>query len=393
MPTAEPRSQTKDRILIVDDDADVVEMLKLLLAERDYEVGEAASAQALRDCFAGPPPDAVLLDWKLPDGDGIELLGIIKARWPETEVIMLTGHGNINAAVKAVKLGAFDFVTKPFEPSCLLFLLERACKQKRARQQPGSAEAIVANLGGRDAVLFRSAAMQEVLHLVQRVAPTDAAVLITGESGTGKEMVADLIHSLSPRAPRPLLKINCAALPRELIELELFGAVKGGSRIQEGLFQRAQGGTVLIGHLTDLPLEVQGRLRSLVQDHEFCPLGAKVAVPVDCRVLAATARPPEDALREGRLRPDFLKCVGATTVHLRPLRERREDILPLAKMFLKRFATQASNGLEGFTTAAADALQRHEWPGNVRQLENEIRRAVLVCDRSLVDLADLSLSL
>lgn len=382
----------KNRILVVDDDADIVEMLKLFLSEKGYEVDDAASAKALRDRFAGPQPDAVLLDWILPDGDGIELLEVVRTRWPETEVIMLTGHGNINAAIKAVKRGAFDFVTKPFEPDCLLLLLERACEQKRSRAPADPAQPRTASLNGRDAETFGSAAMQNVLGLVKRIASSDTPVFITGESGTGKKTIAELVHALSRRAQGPLVKLNCATVPRELIELELFGAVRGARPAFEGHFQKAQGGSLLLEQITEMPPDTQFALLRVLQDKEFHPVGATTASRADCRVIAATDRRAEDALREGRLRDDLFSRLSSVIIRLPPLRERREDILPLARAFLKRFAAESGSVISGFTPAAADALQRRDWPGNVRQLETVIQRAVLVCEGGLVDLADLPLN-
>ena len=234
--------------------------------------------------------------------------------------------------------------------------------------------------------------MQNVLGLVKRIASSDTPVFITGESGTGKKTIAGLVHALSRRAQGPLVKVNCATVPRELIELELFGAVRGARPDFEGHFQKAHGGSLLLEQITEMPPETQLTLLGVLQDEEFRPVGAATPVKVDCRVLAATDRRVEDALREGRLRDDLFSRLSSVIIRLPSLRERREDILPLAGAFLKRFAAESGSVISGFTPAAADALQRREWPGNVRQLETAVQRAVLVCEGKFVDLPDLPLN-
>jgi DNA-binding NtrC family response regulator len=236
--------------------------------------------------------------------------------------------------------------------------------------------------------------MKALVRTVGRVAPSDVSILITGESGTGKEVMADLLHSLSRRAQGPLVKINCAALPRELIESELFGALKGsytGAHAdREGLFHQAEGGTLLLDELSEMPLDTQSKLLRVLQEKEYRPVGGRVSFKADCRVIATTNRRVEDALREGKLREDLYYRISAITLAVPPLRERREDILPLAKAFLKRYAAQAGRVITGFSPAAAESLQKFDWPGNVRQLQNEVQRAALMCEGAIVDVADLS---
>jgi transcriptional regulator with PAS, ATPase and Fis domain len=238
--------------------------------------------------------------------------------------------------------------------------------------------------------------MKTVVRTIERVAPSDVSILITGESGVGKEIATDLIHALSPRAQGPLVKVNCAALPHELIESELFGSVKGaytGAHAdREGLFRQAQAGTILLDEISEMPLDTQSKLLRVLQEKEFRPVGGKTSIKADCRVIASTNRRPEDAIRDNKLREDLFYRISAVAIHLPPLRERREDILPLASAFLKRFSDQAGRTLNGFTPEAAGILQQYEWPGNVRQLENEVQRAVLVCEGESVGAADLSSS-
>jgi DNA-binding NtrC family response regulator len=237
--------------------------------------------------------------------------------------------------------------------------------------------------------------MKNVLRTIERVAPSEAAIMITGESGAGKEVIADLIHALSPRSKGPFVKINCAALPRELIESELFGSVKGaftGAQAdREGLFKQADGGTLLLDELAEMPVDTQTKLLRVLQEKEFRPVGGRTSYKTNVRVIASTNIEVEVAIRAGKLRQDLYYRLATISVHLPPLRERREDIVPLATSFLKRFAAQAGRTIAGFTPAAQEKLRRFDWPGNVRQLQNEVQRALLMTDNQVIDVGDLSI--
>jgi DNA-binding NtrC family response regulator len=385
----------KARILVVDDDPDIRAMLTLLLEADGYAVTTVMNVAGAQAALAEPQPDVVLLDWQLPDGDGLELLPVLKRQWPETEVIMLTGHGTFDAAVEATKRGAFHFQSKPFDGKSLLLLVQRACERKDMGEQTSFLRRAVSTLSGGASPVFQSPAMRAIVRIVERVAPSEVSILITGESGAGKEVIADLIHALSGRAQGPLIKINCAALPRELIESELFGAVKGAYTgavaDREGLFRQAEGGTLLLDELSEMPIDTQTKLLRVLQEKEFRPVGGRTSYKADCRILAATNRRIEDALREHKLRGDLYYRISAITLALPPLRERREDILPMANAFLQRFAAQAGRVFTGLTPAAAERLMDFDWPGNVRQLQNEIQRAVLMCEKGMVDAADLAI--
>jgi two-component system response regulator HydG len=238
--------------------------------------------------------------------------------------------------------------------------------------------------------------MREVVRTVERIAPSDVAILITGESGTGKEVIADLLHTFSPRSKGRIIKINCAALPRELIESELFGSVRGAftgaHSDREGLFRQAEGGTLFLDEISEMPVDTQSKLLRVLQDQEVRPVGGKTAYKTNCRIVAATNRRPDEAIKDGKLREDLFYRISAISVYLPPLRERREDILPLANAFLKRFASQANRVIKGFTPAAIERLTSFDWPGNIRQLQNEVQRAVLLCEGDDVDAADLSIT-
>jgi DNA-binding NtrC family response regulator len=244
--------------------------------------------------------------------------------------------------------------------------------------------------------VFGSPIMQEVVRTVERVAKSEVTVLITGESGSAKEVIADLLHAMSRRSKGRIIKINCAALPRELIESELFGSVKGaftGAHAdRDGLFRLAEDGTLFLDEISEMPIDTQSKLLRVLQDQEVRPVGGKTTYKTNCRLIAATNRKPEDAIKDGKMREDLYYRISAISVHLPPLRERREDIMPLCNAFLKRFAAQANRPLSGFSPAAIERLTGFDWPGNVRQLQNEVQRAVLLCEGNVVDASDLSIS-
>jgi DNA-binding NtrC family response regulator len=254
----------------------------------------------------------------------------------------------------------------------------------------------LSTMSGSVAPVFQSVVMQTVVRTVERIAPSDVSILITGESGTGKEVIADLIHAISPRSKGKIIKINCAALPRELIESELFGSVKGaftGAHTdREGLFRQAEGGTLFLDEISEMPVDTQSKLLRVLQDQEVRPVGGKTSYKTNCRLVAATNRKTEEALKDGKLREDLFYRISAISVHLPPLRERREDIMPLANAFLKRFVAQSNRPIRDFTPQAVERLTAFDWPGNVRQLQNEIQRAVLLCEGGDIDSSDLSIT-
>ena len=385
----------KGKILIVDDEPELRELLHSVLAD-EYHVTEAESGAALKKLFVGEAPDAVLLDLKLRDGNGLDLLPLIKKSWPDTEVVVLTGEATFEAAVEATKRGAYHFINKPFDTQMLLVTLSRAIENRQQKEENNSLRRAVATMSGSSAPVFQSPQMQSVVRTIERIAPSDVTILITGESGTGKEVIADLIHALSPRSKNRIVKVNCAALPRELIESELFGSVKGaftGAHAdRDGLFRQAEGGTLFLDEISEMPIDTQSKLLRVLQDQKVRPVGGKSDYQTNCRIIAATNRKPEDAIKDGKLREDLFYRISAISVHLPPLRERRDDIMPLANAFLKRFSAQANRTLRSFTLQAADRLTSFEWPGNIRQLQNEIQRAVLLCEGPDVDATDLSVS-
>jgi len=385
----------KPKVLIVDDDGQIRSLLAEIL-HTDYEIAEADSGAALLKSFSAAQPDVIVLDYILQDDNGLNLLPQIKRHWPDTEVIMLTGKGTMELAAKAGKLGAYNFLSKPFETEKLLADVKCALERKQQNEENNTLRRALETMSGSASPIFRSAAMQEVVRTVERIAPSDVGILITGESGTGKEVIADLVHALSPRSKGRIIKINCAALPRELIESELFGSVKGAftgaHSDREGLFRQAEDGTLLLDEISEMPVDTQSKLLRVLQDQEVRPVGGKTSYKTNCRILASTNRKPEAAIKDGKLREDLFYRISTISVHLPPLRDRRDDIVPLANAFLKRFAAQANRELNGFKPDAIDRLTAFDWPGNIRQLQNEIQRAVLLCEGGEVSAADLSIS-
>ena len=385
----------KNKILLVDDQQELRSLLADCFKARGFDVMEACDGTSLKAAFAGPQPDVALLDLKLPDADGLELLTALKSQWPDTEAIVLTGYGTLDYAVEATKRGAFHFQTKPHNEG-LFNLVERALERKQQSQENIKLIGALKRMSGDSSPIFQSPQMKSVMKIIERIAPSDVSVLITGESGTGKEVVADMIHTLSKRDKGPFIKINCAALPRELIESELFGSVKGSftgaTEDRKGLFRQAEGGTLLLDELSEMPIDTQSKLLRVLQEKEVRPVGGRTSFKTDCRIIAATNRHVDDALKNGKLREDLYYRISAISVHLSPLRERRDDILPLARAFLKRFAAQADRLMSDFSTEACERLRRYDWPGNVRQLQNEIQRTVLMCEGQVVEPTDLSIS-
>jgi DNA-binding NtrC family response regulator len=385
----------KGKILIVDDEPELRQLLKTIL-EPDFTVTEAENAAALQKSFSLDAPDVILLDLKLPDANGLDLLPQIKKTWPDTEVIVLTGEATFEAAVQATKRGAYHFINKPFDPQVLQVTVERAIENRQQKEENNSLRRALSTMSGGSAPVFQSPSVQTVVRTIERVAPSDVTILITGESGSGKEVIADLIHSLSSRAKNRIIKVNCAALPRELIESELFGSKKGaftGSNSdREGLFRQAEGGTLFLDEISEMPIDTQSKLLRVLQDQEVRPVGGTSSYKTNCRIIAATNRKPEEAIKDGKLREDLFYRISAISVYLPPLRERRDDIIPLANSFLRRYAAQANRTLRGFTPQAVERLTSFEWPGNVRQLQNEIQRAVLLSEGPEVNVTDLSIS-
>ncbi len=387
-------ASAKPRILVVDDEPGLRDMLAILFRREGLDVSLAPGFAPARDAVLhSPEPYAVVLtDLLMPDGSGMDLLSLVKQRTARTEVIVMTAHGGVDTAIEAMKRGAYDFVTKPFGTSELRALVHKALEKRAIVSENERLRAQLVRERDRQ-LLGHSEAMRRIFDLVQRIASARTTVLITGESGTGKERVARAIHDASDRRERPFLVINCGAIPDALIEAELFGhergAYTGAVSSRGGLFREADGGTLLLDEIGELAPALQVKLLRVLQERKVRGVGAASEVPVDVRVLAATNRPVEDDVRAGRFRQDLYYRLNVIRVEVPPLRDRREDVRPLAEHFLARCAAEQNKDLRALSPDALRALESYEFPGNVRELENIIERAVALATGQTIGLGDL----
>ncbi len=381
-------------VLVVDDDASMRHLLSVILADHGYEARAVASGEdALRE-LAARDYDLVLTDVRMPGMGGLELLRRIQATDPERLVIVMSAYGSHEAALEAMKAGAYDYVSKPFRPDEVVLVLRKAEERERLARENRRLRTELSGAYRPEAIVGGSAPMQEVLRQLRKVAPRKATVLLQGESGTGKELFARALHELSPRASLPIVAVNCGAIPAELIESELFGHVRGAFtdavRAKKGLASEADGGTLFLDEVGELPIGVQVKLLRFLQDQEVRPVGDVRSRRVDVRVVAATSRDLASDVVAGRFREDLLYRLDVVRLRLPPLRERPEDVLPLAAHFLARHARLRPD-LTGLALGddARDALLAHRWPGNVRELEHALERAVVLADGPLIHEQDL----
>ncbi len=383
------------RILVVEDNdalrGGIVRALREAWSEVDEETSGDRARARLRD-RAALPYDVVVTDLRLPGCDGVEVLRGARERDVRTSVLLMTAFGSIETAVEAMKLGAFDFVQKPFGLDQLEVRVAKAVEHARLQRE---VSALRAERFSADEIVGVSPSFGAALELARRVAPSRSTVLVTGETGTGKELVAGIIHSLSPRASRAFVKVNCAALPETLLESELFGhergAFTGADRQRIGRFEQADGGTLFLDEIGDMSPVTQAKLLRVLQDQEFFRLGGTRAIRTDVRIVAATNQDLERAIRGGRFREDLYYRLNVVAIWLPPLRERPEDVEALALHFLARFAADLGRPRTGFSPAALTRIREHPWPGNVRELRNAVERAVLMADGERVDATDIGL--
>ncbi len=366
-------------VLIIDDEEPIQRSLTGVLKDEGYRVAVASSGAAGIEVLRSLRPDVVMLDIWMPEMDGLETLRRIKAEWPEQLVVMMSGHGTIDTAVKATKLGAFDFIEKPLSLERLLVLLQNAFSvQDLAREN----QALRRQVNRNRVLVGESPAMKHIKELIERVAPTTGSVLITGENGTGKEVVAHTIHSLSPRFNKPFIEVNCAAIPEELIESELFGhekgAFTGATQLRRGKFDLAHGGTLFLDEIGDMSLKTQAKILRILQEQKFERVGGSQTISVDVRVVAATNKDLKAEIQRGNFREDLFYRLNVIPFVVAPLRDRKEDIPLLANHFLKEFSATHGRSLQGFSKEALAALTSYPWLGNVRELKNLIERIVIL---------------
>jgi two-component system nitrogen regulation response regulator NtrX len=370
-----------NRILIVDDEESIRRSLAGILSDEGFETDSVADGEsALTALRQGEEvPDLVLLDIAMPGRDGVEILAEIRQAWPALPVVMMSGHGTIETAVRATQLGAFDFIEKPLSIEKLLLTLRHALDRSQLvrENQQLRAESLRAHQ-----ILGKSAPIKKLKQQIQVAAPTNGWVLITGENGTGKEMVAKLIHLQSKRAEKPFVEVNCAAIPEELIESELFGHEKGaftGAIAQKrGKFELANEGTIFLDEIADMSLRTQAKILRILQEHKFERVGGTDTIDVDVRVIAASNKSLEREIQEGHFREDLYYRLNVIPFHVPPLRERREDLPILAKAFVEEFCAESGARRKQIAPRAMSRLQSYGWPGNVRELRNLIERLVLM---------------
>jgi DNA-binding NtrC family response regulator len=385
----------KPQVMVVDDDLAMCGFLRTFLTTRGYDALTTTSADEAVKRFQIDRPMAVLLDVVLPGiMDGLGALAAFKKIDRDIPIIVISGQGRTSTVVQAMKLGATDFVCKPFDDAELEVLLSNALRQRQLSHEVATLREQLMKQSKYTMLFGNSEAMNEVRDLIEHVADTDVTVLVRGESGTGKELVARALHERSLRKEKPFVKVNCAALPAELLESELFGFEKGAftGAIQQkpGKFEFANHGTIFLDEIGEMGVPLQAKLLQVVQDGEFSRLGGKADVQVDVRVIAATNRNLEAAVADGQFREDLYFRLNVVTINLPPLRERREDILPLAEFFLKKHAALNRTPVKSFTKAATEFMLKNPWKGNVRELENMVERGVVLCKGPAIDVHDLS---
>jgi DNA-binding NtrC family response regulator len=388
--------QEKLSILIVDDEPIVRDSLTHWFTEEGYHVEASASAAGALARLAAGEIDLVIADIRMPGIDGMELLEKIQAEQLDTSVIMMTGYASVETAVRALKHGAFDYITKPFDPDDLSLVVRNALEQRRLRLENRLLRQQIEETRALDQLVGQSAAMRRVREQIETVAGVDSTVLIEGESGTGKELVARAVHRLSPRRYNPMVVVHCGALTETLIESELFGHEKGaftGAQYRKkGKFEAAMGGTVFLDEIADISLKTQTDLLRVLQEREIVRVGGTQSIHVDFRVIAATNHNLGEMAREGRFRSDLYYRLNVFTIQIPPLRDRHGDVPLLATFFLDKYSQQMSRKFTGLDRAAVDMLISHHWPGNVRELENILERAVVVGREPMIRVQDLAIT-
>ena len=387
-------------VLIIDDERPVLMTLEALLKRHGYQVETAPTATQGLKVLKSKFPSLVLLDLRLPDADGLEMLERIKTELPKVQVIILTAHDSLHNAIESMKRGAYHFISKPYAPEELLSLVEKAletqfllreAKELRAKTEQLEKRLEIAE--ARPTAIFKSKPMQEIEELIDAMAPSDANVLIVGESGVGKEVIANAIHARSRRAGQPVVKLNCAAFPQTMIEGELFGYVKGAftGAMQDfpGMIGAADDGTLFLDEISDMPADLQTRFLRVLQEREYRPLGSTQTMKADFRAIASTNRPIPQALAENRLRSDLYYRLNTFQIEVPPLRKRKEDIPPLIAQFVKQFSQQLGKPEPEVSPDAFQKLLDYSWPGNVRELQNAIEYAVVLAREGIIGLKEL----
>ena len=382
------------KILIIDDEHTIRSGASLSLTEQGYTVDTRATGTDGLRCVLGQPYDVVLLDMKLPDINGMEILKTIRQRQPATDVIVMTGYATVENAVEALKLGAYDYIAKPFGSDELILAVDKTLEKRRLANDNRSLRQQLYQRYDFNKIIGENARIKEIFEAIRKVAPTDSTVLLEGESGTGKELFAGTIHAHSRRSARQFIITDCSTFAPNLLESELFGHVKGAftGAVQNkaGIFEAADGGTLFLDEIANLSVEIQGKLLRVMENREYKPVGGSRVKKTDVRIIAATNGDLQAMVDEGTFRQDLFYRLNVFPIYLPPLRHRKDDIPRLAYNFLKYFCRKTGKRLDGFSDEALDTMVNHDWPGNVRQLRNMVERLVIMADQPVVDYSCMS---
>ncbi len=380
-------------ILVIDDERSICEGCRLILSDIGHAVDICTAGKAGLEAILGGVYDVTLLDMKLPDMDGMDILRAVRKEKPNEYIIVMTGYSTVQNAVEAMKLGAFDYIPKPFSDDELVLAVERAIEKRRLVQENLSLRKELRDRFGFKNIVGRNPKILQIFGEIRKVAPTDSTVLLNGESGTGKEIFARAIHAHSQRAAQQFLAVDCSTFSPSLLESELFGHVKGAFtgavRDKAGIFEMAHGGTLFLDDVANLSLETQGKLLRVLEMHEYKPVGASYVKKTDVRIIAATNQDLKGMTRKGNYREDLFYRLNVFPIFLPPLRERKDDIPKLAYHFLRLFCRQTGKRIDGFTDDALEMLINYEWPGNVRELKNVVERLVIMEDKGSLDIVSM----
>jgi two-component system NtrC family response regulator len=381
------------KILVIDDEQPMREMLQRLLEDSQYEIRSARNGEEGLTLFDRETFHLVITDLSMPGMDGIEVLRVMKDKGPNVPVILITAFATIDTAVEAIKAGAYDYITKPFEPDTIEITIKNALAHKQLVDENLQLKQRLDDVEKKSHIIGVSPKMEEVFHLVEKVAPTDATVLIEGESGTGKELIARRLHQQSTRADDAFISINCGALPETLLESELFGyekgAFTGATTAKEGIFKAADGGALFLDEIGEMPPALQVKLLRVLQDKQVLTIGGRKSFPVNVRILSATNKNLKEEVAAGRFREDLYYRINVFTIHLPPLRERVEDIPHLLNHFIKRYNKQFDKRVKTISPELMRFFKNYHWPGNIRELENYVERAILMTEGTHMQLSAL----
>ena len=383
----------KTRVLVVDDEPDASELLKVGLQKRGYDAYSCTDGQAALAALEEQPFDVVVTDLKMAGQSGLDLCSRISDQHPEIPVILMTAHGSLEVAVESIRAGVFDFLTKPVDFQHLAHCVQRAVRHRELEYEVKRLRRVIHERPTASNMVGSSNAITKVTGMIDRVGESDVNVLVTGESGVGKELVARALHTRGPTSEGPFVAINCAAVPANLLESELFGHVRGAftdaKRSRDGLFVQASGGTLFLDEIGDLPMEMQPKLLRAIQERRVRPVGGEREIAFDARIVSATNRDLEEDVEEGRFREDLFYRINVVRIHVPPLRARGTDVLLLAQHFLEKIAARTDKPVKGLSVAAGEKLLAYDWPGNVRELENAMERAIALAQYEELLVGDL----